>query len=356
MTIHPKKDIIMISKNKKKRKRTENFFVFSEYWMQRTQRYGPRQLLNIPEEDYKNHELAITIQDLFINVAKAQREAGTPSLEDKAVLQYAPLDWRQWDSDHNAFIKMVLEADGYNLPYVIDEKMQFVKQYAEIAVKSEGDAIRFVKDDDCLNDANFLGQAWLTLHTKGSGKAHEVYEYAGEALRRNHEAMVEAVVRDPEIFQYVSKDLLSEEAWLGEVIIEYHTLRDEFPEYLAAELDIDEDFKIMSELQDIDPEYLQYAGEDLRNNIDFVKKALNTDRYCLRLLSQCCDGSNLLSDKDFMMYAIEKAGCHTMQYADDSLKNDREFVHAAMEIDPFVWEHVGSELRKDFNQPMQFSH
>jgi len=38
---------------------------------------------------------------------------------------------------------------------------------------------------------------------------------------------------------------------------------------------------------------------------------------------------------------------HAFQYADDSLKKDKEFVLAALKVDPKAFEYVNDTLKKD---------
>ena len=78
---------------------------------------------------------------------------------------------------------------------------------------------------------------------------------------------------------------------------------------------------------------LQYMSKKLKNNKQFMMKAVEINGYCLKYASE-----NLKNDKEVVFGAME-TDMHMFEYASDDLKNDKKIVLEAIEIDEtsFCW-------------------
>lgn len=86
---------------------------------------------------------------------------------------------------------------------------------------------------------------------------------------------------------------------------------------------------------------LKFASEELRNDKDFVLKAIRRNEYALRYASE-----RLRDNKDFILEAVKQSGFN-LKYASERLKHDKEIILTAVKKNSYALEYAPKRLRDD---------
>ncbi|MGZ3732343.1 MAG: DUF4116 domain-containing protein, partial [Parachlamydiaceae bacterium] len=87
---------------------------------------------------------------------------------------------------------------------------------------------------------------------------------------------------------------------------------------------------------------LEYASEELKNDKEFMLAAVQRYGSALQYASE-----ELKSDKEFMLAVVERNGSAFLQYASEKLKSDKEFMLAAVQRYGSAIEYASEKLKSD---------
>jgi len=186
--------------------------------------------------------------------------------------------------------------------------------------------------------------------------------YASKRLQADKEIALAAVRDYGSALQYASEELKSDRELVLEAVKNYGYLRD-------ASEDLRGDKEVVMAAKKIGGD-LQYLSEKLRSDKEVVLRAVNEDAFDIVFASKELQedkdvafaalknnvfvfdrlDDKFRADKEIIFYAIKKYGEQTSGFfklVSEDLRNDRNFVLEAIEIEPSVLKHISEEFRND---------
>jgi hypothetical protein len=168
------------------------------------------------------------------------------------------------------------------------------------------------------------------------------FQYASDELKKNHEMVLAVMEISPDIaLRFSSEDLKNDRAFqLASLKKGVHNLSSHASDVLKN------DYTFMLEVVHLHPSCFPFCSRELRSNGDFVIDVLTVKNCHVNLFALTLDGGCLMSDRTFMLRAIELRP-HIFNYASKELKSDRTVALAALNHDGEYLELLSNELKND---------
>jgi len=173
-------------------------------------------------------------------------------------------------------------------------------------VSRDGRAMEFA-EPRLKNDPSFVSRAFR----KAKVYPASVFEFAGDAPRRDRGVMLEAVTRTGEVLGLCLDDALTRDREIVRAAVRSNASA------------------------------LSHADASLKCDADFILNATSNN------LKACVTHGGLRADEAFMTRALRREPAHTLAHADESLRNDATFMRRAYDVDPSLFRYAGPSLSAD---------
>ena len=277
--------------------------------------------------------------------------------QDAAALQFASDTMR----DDRKLVLEAVRTSGRALQFA-SSKLQKDRLLVLEAVRQNGSALQFASKD-LQNDSLVVEAAVRSLDPSVLEFASkrllenknfiikvvwlngDAFEFASEAIKRNPEAVLDAVNAHAATLRFASKDLredrnfiLKAVGWNGFAI-----------RFASPEIQNDREVVLRAieqrlqhgDSSDRDQSILDFAGQDVRNDRDVVLQALEVNARAFRFASQ-----NLQGDKEIALKAIRQQGS-MLELASETLQSDREVVLEAVRRYGSALQFASPDLKAD---------
>ena len=249
--------------------------------------------------------------------------------------------------DNKEFMLELNEIDGRNLAYASDRlkaDRDFIFSAAECNMWALAFAIDELKDDKEFVLQIVEKNSWTIKHASDRLKNDKdvvlkaiendawFLVYARNELRNNREFLLEAINQNSECLLFADDGLKKE-------ILANLDKNDSFDEEQKDNADY------MLKLIKKDYFNIKYASDRLKNDIDFILKAIKSSDEGFKCLAFATD--ELKANKEFILKIYKKVGNYTFALASETLKCDKDFILKLLKYNYLDFAYVCYELRSD---------
>lgn len=236
-----------------------------------------------------------------------------------------------------ALVKILINKFPNELPLQsASEEIKNNKEIVKLAIESSNYSFKFASEE-LRNDKE------IALLAMGKGHNAIVLEYIGEILKKDKEFFNEiskiAVNNDPRAIQFACEDIKHDENICISVIkkdgLQLKHISPQFKDNKENVL-----IAINS-----NSAALEFASERLKDDAEIVLAAIDKDGVAIKHAS-----NRLKTDKQLALIALNNTKFYTnrvLEELSDSLKNDKEVILTAMNIDPGCFSFASTDLRSD---------
>lgn len=249
--------------------------------------------------------------------------------------------------DNKEFMLELNEIDGRNLAYASD-RLKADKDFIFSAAECSMWALAFATDE-LKDDKEFV----LQIVEKNSW----TIKHASDRLKNDKDVVLKAIENDAWFLVYARNELRNNREFLLEAINQNSECLlfadDGLKKGILANLDkndsFDEEQKDNADymLKLIKKDYfnIKYASDRLKNDSDFILKAINSSDEGFKCLAFATD--ELKANKEFILKIYKKIGNYTFALASEKLKCDKDFILKLLKFNYLDFAYVDYELRAD---------
>ena len=249
--------------------------------------------------------------------------------------------------DNKEFMLELNEIDGRNLAYASD-RLKSDRDFIFSASECSMWALAFATDE-LKDDKEFV----LQIVEKNSW----TIKHASDRLKNDKDVVLKAIENDAWFLVYARNELRNNREFLLEAINQNSECLlfadDGLKKEILANLDkndsFDEEQKDNADymLKLIKKDYfnIKYASDRLKNDSDFILKAINSSDEGFKCLAFATD--ELKANKEFILKIYKKVGNYTFALASETLKCDKDYILKLLKYNYLDFAYVCYELRSD---------
>ncbi len=315
--------------------------------------FNPKIISNI--RPISNRELLIRAINLY-SLHLFEYASFNLKKDKKLILEFACKDWRilRYVPENLlldiCFINQVIDEFNYsnlsslNLTQNIDEETQ------SHCVINLNDVVRYLINYNCLvikliapvADFELLcqGLKFTTIKT-----LPKYLKFIHPDILKNKLFWISAIQSNSNVFRYVPKEFIEDrELLLKAIKHDGNVVEWLSPKYKNDSLLFFEAIKqITNRIGDCNPEIIMpYLGNKLKMDIKFTKKTILVWPHILKHIND-----ELKSNAEIFFFAVKVSYAWVVNYADDKLLNNIEYVCSLIDANPGVYEYLPNSIKFD---------
>lgn len=330
-----------------------------------------RTIINFSEQDYKDNP-RITVDPTKLEGVKLHEQQGQYKI------------WRITNADSLRQIgegTLWCTRGSYKEPHLADE---YLRDYHAIYTVTSGPNLvfQFTPTVDQFMDVHDIRAEKpndLDLDSyvmNGLRNNMPVFDLASEKLKNDRETSLLALIAHPKNYPFINKEFTQDDNFLRQAVQNNGKVYQVLPKHLQ------QDTQIALQAVKLEPKQIEFAPENIKNNLDVALAAVKKNAEVITYLPD-----TLTDNEDIVLAAVEQhprflkyASTRfrknadlvlslikpyknipiTSQqmalseksyiagyYADDSLKNDKDFIRKAIQINPKIFAYASKSIKAD---------